>query len=149
MPPAAAAEMPTAVGSLLDQNPWSEQDSGSPSDLEMWAMPSETQEQEIGETESAKQNANASGAACPAGRGSRLETERPEEKEKERVEDDPFSCLLSAGLFEPAGNNMTVTEFCDAVLAATKFCAAVLAATKFSDLSAACAPVRMTARFRF
>ena len=71
------------------------------------------------------------------------------EKEKERVEDDPFSCLLSAGLFEPAGNNMTVTEFCDAVLAATKFCAAVLAATKFSDLSAACAPVRMTARFRF
>ena len=61
------------------------------------------------------------------------------EKEKERVEDDPFSCLLSAGLFEPAGNNMTGTEFCDAVLAATKF----------SDLSAACASVRMTARFRF
>ena len=58
------------------------------------------------------------------------------EKEKERVEDDPFSCLLSAGLFEPAGNNMTVTEFCDAVLAATKFC----------DLSDARAPVRMTAR---
>ena len=69
------------------------------------------------------------------------------EKEKERVEDDPFSCLLSAGLFEPASNNMTVTKFCDAVLAATKFCD--LAATKFSDLSAACAPVRMTARFRF
>ena len=114
--------MPTAVGFLLDQNPWNERDSGSPSDLEMWAMPSETQEQEIGETESAKQNANASGAACPAGRGSRLDTERPEEKEKERVEGDPFSCLLSAVLFEPAGNNMTVTEFCDAVLAATKFC---------------------------
>jgi len=113
--------MPTAVGSLLDQNPWSEQDSGSPSDLEMWAMPSETQEQEIGETESAKQNANASGAACPAGRGSRLDTERPEEKEKERVEGDPFSCLLSAVLVEPAGNNMTVTNSC-AVLAATKFC---------------------------
>ena len=121
MPPAAAAEMPTAVGSLLDQNPWSEQDSGSPSDLEMWAMPSETQEQEIGETESAKQNANASGAACPTGRGSRLDTERPKEKEKERVAGDPFSCLLSAVLFEPAGNNMTVTNSC-AVLAATKFC---------------------------
>ena len=75
MQPAAAAEMPTAAGHLLDQNPWNEQDSGSPSDLEMWAMPSETQEQESGETESAKQNANASGAACPAGRGSRLDTE--------------------------------------------------------------------------
>ena len=113
--------MPTAVGSLLDQNPWNEQDSGSPSDLEMWAMPSETQEQEIGETESAKQNANASDAACPAGRGSRLATEDQREKEKERVEDDPFSCLLSAVLVEPAGNNMTVTNSC-AVLAATKFC---------------------------
>ena len=68
------------------------------------------------------------------------------EKEKERVEDDPFSCLLSAVLFEPASNNMTVTKFCE-VLAATKFCD--LAATKFSDLSAARATVRMTARFRF
>ena len=113
--------MPTAVGFLLDQNPWNEQDSGSPSDLEMWAMPSETQEQESGETESAKQNANASVAACPAGSGSRLATEDQREKEKERVEDDPFSCLLSAGLSEPAGSNMTVTISC-AVLAATKFC---------------------------
>ena len=43
------------------------------------------------------------------------------EKEKERVEGDTFSCLLSAVLVEPAGNNMTVTKFC-AVLAATKFC---------------------------
>ena len=57
------------------------------------------------------------------------------EKEKERVEGDTFSCLLSAVLFEPAGNNMTVTKSC-----------AVLAATKFCDLSAARAPVRMTAR---
>ena len=69
------------------------------------------------------------------------------EKEKERVEDDPFSCLLSADLFGPAGNNMTVTISC-AVLALLNF-VAVLAATKFCDLSAACAPVRMTARFRF
>ena len=31
------------------------------------------------------------------------------EKEKERVEGDPFSCLLSAVLFEPAGKDTRVT----------------------------------------
>ena len=104
----AETEMPNAADF---QSPWIELDSGSPSDPEMWEMPSETQEQGSGETESAKQNANASGAACPAGSDSQLGTGRPEqEKEKERVEDDTFSCSLSAVLLEPAGTDMTVIK---------------------------------------
>ena len=66
------------------------------------------------------------------------------EKEKERVEDDTFSCSLSAVLDEPASNNMIVTDFVTS-LRLLNVCA-VLVATKFCDLSAARAPVRMTAR---
>ena len=103
--------MPNAADSQRGQSLWIELDSGSPSDLEMWEMPSETQEQGSRETESAKQNANAFGAACPAGSDSQLGTRRPEqEKEKERVEGDTFSCSLSAVLLEPAGTDMTVIK---------------------------------------
>ena len=85
-------------------------------------MPSETQEQGSGETESAKQNANASGAACPTGSDSQLGTRRPEQqKEKERVEGDTFSCSLSAVLLEPAGTDMTVIKILELFLRLLNF----------------------------